>query len=103
MPPKNQKKIKGKKKGKQVSFDAEMQTPSPSILQQATPPSTPAGKVLDVVLGGGQQRQVEKAVKPQVSEDFVWDGSWVFDEHSEKRDRRDTECVKRSSRFHYFW
>ena len=79
---------------KHVSFDGEMQTPSPRILQQATPPSTPAGKVLEVVLGRGQQRQVEQAEKPQVAEDFVWDSSWVFDEDSEERHRWDTVCER---------
>ena len=34
-----------------------------------------------------------------MAEDFVWDGSWVFDEHSETGDRWDTECVKDQADF----
>ena len=98
MPPKNQKKAKGKGKGKQVSFDGEMQT-SPRIVQQATPPSTPAGKVSEVVLGGGRQQQAKKVEKPQAVEDFVWDGSWAFEEGSEERNRWDTTCVKDQADF----
>ena len=70
--------------------------PSPRTLQQATPPPTLAGKVSEVVLGGGQQQKMEKS---QVVEDFVWDGSWAFKEGWEEYNRWETSYVKDKADF----